>query len=309
MFLTREEISKEKHKDFIKEQKKEKIRFIIKKIIKITFIISVITTLFFLYTTYISTSLISVREYRVINEKIPDNFNGTKIIHFSDLHYGTTMNKENLDDIENKINIYRPDIIVFTGDLIDKNKNIKTQDKEILAQKLKELNASLGKYAILGDEDDESIISLYNQAEFTVLRNESELIYKTSNNPILLIGLSSYINNEINIENGFNYFNTENYNSNIYTITLIHEPDSADEIINLKHTDLILSGHSHNGSIRVPFINYTPIRPNGAKKYYQDFYEINNTKLYITSGLGTNNKSGIRLFCRPSINLYRLSNK
>ena len=45
----------------------------------------------------------------------------------------------------------------------------------------------------------------------------------------------------------------------------------------------------------------------GAKKYDQDYYEIDNSKLYISSGLGTQN--GIRLFCRPSINFYRLSNK
>lgn len=307
--MTREEISKEKHKAFLKEQKKEKTKNIIKKIIKITLFITVITTLFFFYTTYISTVMISIREYRIINKKIPDSFNGTKIVHFSDLHYGTTMIEENLSDIKKKINILKPDIIVFTGDLINHDYKMKTKDTEILTQKLKELNASLGKYAILGNEDNEEIISIYNQANFIVLRNENDLIYKSDNNPIILIGLSSLINNEQDIEKGYSYFNGETYNSNIYTITLVHEPDSADDIINSYKTDLLLSGHSHNGNIRVPFINYTPIRKNGAKKYYQDYYNIDDTKLYISSGLGTNNASGIRLFCRPSINLYRLSNK
>lgn len=307
--MTREEISKEKHKDLLKEQKKEKAKNIIKKIIKIALFIIIITTAFFFYTTYISTVMISTREYRIINKKIPDSFNGTKIVQFSDLHYGTTMIEENLSDIKKKINILKPDIIVFTGDLINHNYKMKTKDTEILTQKLKELNASLGKYAILGDEDNEEIISIYNQANFIVLRNENDLIYKSDNNPIILIGLSSLINNEQDIEKGYSYFNGETYNSDIYTITLVHEPDSADDIINSYKTDLLLSGHSHNGNIRVPFINYTPIRKNGAKKYYQDYYNIDGTKLYISSGLGTNNASGIRLFCRPSINLYRLSNK
>lgn len=253
--------------------------------------------------------MISTREYRIINKKIPDSFNGTKIVQFSDLHYGTTMIEENLSDIKKKINILKPDIIVFTGDLINHDYKMKTKDTEILTQKLKELNASLGKYAILGDEDNEEIISIYNQANFIVLRNENDLIYKSDNNPIILIGLSSLISNEQDIEKGYSYFNGETYNSDIYTITLVHEPDSADDIINSYKTDLLLSGHSHNGNIRVPFINYTPIRKNGAKKYYQDYYNIDGTKLYISSGLGTNNASGIRLFCRPSINLYRLSNK
>ena len=304
-----EQISKGKHKDLIKEQKKEKAKNIIKKIIKIALFIIIITTAFFFYTTYISTVMISTREYRIINKKIPDSFNGTKIVQFSDLHYGTTMIEENLSDIKKKINILKPDIIVFTGDLINHDYKMKTKDTEILTQKLKELNASLGKYAILGDEDNEEIISIYNQANFIVLRNENDLIYKSDNNPIILIGLSSLINNEQDIEKGYSYFNGETYNSDIYTITLVHEPDSADDIINSYKTDLLLSGHSHNGNIRVPFINYTPIRKNGAKKYYQDYYNIDGTKLYISSGLGTNNASGIRLFCRPSINLYRLSNK
>ena len=307
--MTREEISKEKHKDLLKEQKKEKAKNIIKKIIKIALFIIIITTAFFFYTTYISTVMISTREYRIINKKIPDSFNGTKIVQFSDLHYGTTMIEENLSDIKKKINILKPDIIVFTGDLINHNYKMKTKDTEILTQKLKELNASLGKYAILGDEDNEEIISIYNQANFIVLRNENDLIYKSDNNPIILIGLSSLISNEQDIEKGYSYFNGETYNSDIYTVTLVHEPDSADDIINSYKTDLLLSGHSHNGNIRVPFINYTPIRKNGAKKYYQDYYNIDGTKLYISSGLGTNNASGIRLFCRPSINLYRLSNK
>ena len=307
--MTREEISKEKHKDLLKEQKKEKAKNIIKKIIKIALFIIIITTAFFFYTTYISTVMISTREYRIINKKIPDSFNGTKIVQFSDLHYGTTMIEENLSDIKKKINILKPDIIVFTGDLINRDYKMKTKDTEILTQKLKELNASLGKYAILGDEDNEEIISIYNQANFIVLRNENDLIYKSDNNPIILIGLSSLISNEQDIEKGYSYFNGETYNSDIYTITLVHEPDSADDIINSYKTDLLLSGHSHNGNIRVPFINYTPIRKNGAKKYYQDYYNIDGTKLYISSGLGTNNASGIRLFCRPSINLYRLSNK
>ena len=232
-----------------------------------------------------------------------------KIVQFSDLHYGSTMFEENLKELSKIINERKPDIIVFTGDLIDKNYKISNEDTELIADKLKNLNANLGKYAILGDEDNDKITTIYNQANFTLLKNEYDLIYKDENNPILLIGLSSLINNEQNIETGYNYFNNNVYNSNIYTITLVHEPDSTDDIIAYHNTDLILSGHSHNGNIRVPIINYSLFKINGAKKYDQDYYKIKDTKLYISSGLGTNNSSGIRLFTRPSVTLYRLTNK
>lgn len=307
--MTREERSNEKHKDFFEEQNKEKIKNTVKKIVKVLLIISTLSALFFSYTTYISTAKITIREYRIKNKKIPSEFNGFKIIHFSDLHYGTTMSENNLLDIKKKINIRKPDIIVFTGDLINKNYKMTSKDNDILIKELKKLNASLGKYAIIGDEDDDTLLTIFNQADFTILKNESELIYKNTNNPILLVGLSSLINNEQDIEKAFNYFDQESSNPNIYTITMVHEPDSTDEILNYYATDIILSGHSHNGYIRLPFTKYSFFKSNGAKKYDQDYYKIKDTKLFISGGLGTNNKSGLRLFCRPSINLYRLSNK
>lgn len=307
--MTREEINEKKQLEIFKEQNKEKTKKIIKTIIKYSLYIIIFSVLFFSYTTFISTSKIKVREYRISNKKIPDNFNGIKIIHFSDLHYGSTMYKENLNNVKKIINERKPDIVVFTGDLIEKKYKMTSKDKESLSNTLENINASLGKYAIFGDNDSDNISTILNQANFTILKNDYDLIYNENNNPIMIIGLSSLIKNEQNIEKGYDYFNQESYNSNIYTITLVHEPDSTDDIINSHQTDLILSGHSHNGNIRIPIIKFSPFRYNGAKKYDQDHYKIKDTDLYISGGLGTNNASGIRLFCRPSINLYRLSNK
>ena len=94
--MTREEMSEEMQKEIFQEDKKEKIKKIIKITLKVIVTIAVLTTLFFTYTTYISTVKIQVREYRITNNKIPDNFNGIKILQFSDLHYGSTMFDDNL---------------------------------------------------------------------------------------------------------------------------------------------------------------------------------------------------------------------
>lgn len=303
--MTREEMNEEIQNEIFQEQNREKIKKIVKITIKTIFIVTILSTAFFFYTTYISTVKIVVREYRIKNEKIPNSFNGLKIIQFSDLHFGSTMFNENVKEIVKLSNERKPDIIVFTGDLINKEydltKNVKEQEK--LIKELKKMNATLGKYAILGDEDNEMISTIFNQSDFTILRNEYDLIYKNENTPILLTGISS---RNQDIDKAFNYFKEENHNSNIYNITLIHEPDKTDDIISKYNTDLILAGHSHNGNIRIPFINYSLFKVEGAKKYDQDYYKINNTKLYVSSGLGT--KNGIRLFCRPSINFFRLSN-
>ena len=304
--MTREELSKEKQDEIFQEQNKEQIKKIIKLVIKIIIISTIVISLFLAYTSYISTIKVGVREYRIVNEKIPNTFNGLKIIQLSDLHFGSTMLNDDVKKIVKMTNERKPDLIVYTGDLIDKNKNLTSKDQEKLINELKNLNATLGKYAILGDEDTEKESTIFNQSDFTILRNEHDLIYKDDTNPILLIGLTS-LNKNQDIEKGYSYFKETSHNSNIYTITLLHEPDAVDDILSSYQTDLFLAGHSHNGNIRLPFVKYSIFKREGAKKYDQDYYEINNSKLYISSGLGT--ESGIRLFCRPTISLYRLSNK
>ena len=70
------------------------------------------------------------------------------------------------------------------------------------------------------------------------------------------------------------------------------------------NVNLVFAGHSHGGQIRLPIIGalYTP---NGAKKHKSDYYEFENTKMYISYGIGTSILK-IRLFNQPSINFYRL---
>ncbi len=302
--MTREELNKEIQKEITDEKNIQKNKNIIKFIIRIVLFTIVFITLFYAYTTYVSTTKIGIREYRIKNKKIPNSLSGLKIIQFSDLHFGSTMFNDDVSKIKNMINIRKPDIVLFTGDLIDKKYKLNSKTQETLIKDLKSIDASLGKYAILGDEDNEIISTIFNQSDFTILRNEHELIYKDDNNAILLIGLST---KDKDIEKAYSYFKEDNHNSNIYTITILHEPDIIDEIIPTYQTDLFLAGHSHNGNIRIPFINYPLFKYDGAKKYNQDYYRINNSDLYISSGLGT--QDGFRLFCRPSINFYRLSNK
>ena len=71
--------------------------------------------------------------------------------------------------------------------------------------------------------------------------------------------------------------------------------------------NIVLAGHSHAGQVRLPFIGvlYTP---KYARKYYEPYYKLDNTELYISNGLGTS-EIPIRLFNRPSYNFYRLYKK
>ena len=299
---------KEKNNKIVKELEKEELdkkrRETRKKIIK--WLLIFFLTLFgiVLYMHYVATSGLKVKEYKVVSSKLPEGFHGLKIVHFSDLHYLSTIDKKDLKNIVNKINELKPDIIVFTGDLLDSRKEIDDNTISDVSNYLNKLEAKIGIYAIKGN-DDYSLA--YNQiiekTKIKLLNNSYELIYYKDDIPILLNGINSSIKDDYDIESAFSYSELDN----IYTITLIHEPDLTSEILVNNSPDLILAGHSHNGQVRLPFISGL-MKKNGAKKYIDSKYEIGDTTLFISGGLGTS-KNDYRLFNRPSINLYRLVSK
>lgn len=304
---TRTEKNEEKQKEIIKEKNRETRKKIVFLSLKIIFLFIIISTSFFLYTTYISSKIIIVKENRITNEKLPTTFDGLKIIQISDIHYGSTIFNEDMIKLVNLINRRNPDIVVFTGDLIDQDYKIKLKEQEELIKNLKKIDASIGKYAVMGEEDGENFTTILNQSEFNILNNDYDLIYSNSNTPILLIGIGSSLKDIKDVDTAYRYFKEETHNSNIYTITLLHEPDTVDEIISTYQTDLFLAGHSHNGHVVLPYIGGL-IPKQEAKNYNKEFYQLENSKLYISSGIGTN-ANGFRLFCHPSINFFRLSSK
>ena len=173
-----------------------------------------------------------------------------------------------------------------------------------MIKQLKNIKSTLGKYAIYGEEDKKYFDSIMTQSQFIILDNSYDLIYKNSNTPILIVGINT---NNTDLEKSYAYFKEPTHNSNIYTISLLHKPDEIDSLIEKHNSDLILAGHSHNGQIRIPKIGRI-IKKDGAKKYINEYYKINNSEIYISSGIGTN-ELGFRLFCRPSINFFRISSK
>lgn len=281
-----------------------------RKFIVITCIIVLIISGLLLYSRFIATSGLNVKEYKVVNDKITDEYHGLKIVHLSDIHFGSTITENDLDHLVNKVNELNPDIVVITGDIIDERISY---DKNILINYLKQIQSKLGKFAISGNHDLplDDFNSIVEESGFTNLDNTYKLIYANSSKPIIISGISSNYSDGSNI--GTKTAEFDSYIANltddikpIYSILLIHEPDFIDSL-NIDNYDLILAGHSHGGQVKLPLIKklYTPY---GAKKYYDEYYKINQTDLYISSGLGTS-KLKFRLFNRPSINFYRITNK
>ena len=264
------------------------------------FIILVIALIsIYLYSRYVEHNKIVMNEYRVISDSIPLNFSGLKVVHFSDLYFGNTTDIEEVNRLVDKINLVKPDLIIFTGNLYGN----KIKKEEELKSSLLKLDAKLGKYAIKGNNDYyENYETFMEEIDFKLLNNEYELIYNEDLIPIYLCGLSSSLKEEVNLDNCNSYF--EENEIELYKIYAIHEGDPSEKIVEGSSPNLILSGNTLGGLINIPF--YGPlITQNGNKKYNKNYYKINNTEIFISNGMGTDDKP-YRFLNKPSFNLYRL---
>lgn len=297
--VSRTEKNKETITKIERENIFEKHKKIFIKIFKIISITLIIIMSFLLYSRYVSTYGLTIREYSNNYENLPKDYHGLKIIHISDIHYGSTTFKNQLNNMKNNINKLKPDIVVFSGDLIDKNYQYKEQDINTIIEILSKIDSTIGKYATEGNQDKEEFENIMQKSGFTILNNTSDLIYKNTTTPIYINGIGSSSKNNNDIPKAF-----EKNNKDIFTITIMHEPDNIDEILESYNVDIALAGHSHNGQVRLPFIGAI-VKNQGAKKYYNEYYKINNTDLYISGGIGTSTLP-FRLFNRPNINFYRL---
>ena len=276
--------------------KKEKI----KKRSGIVIYIILFISLILLYSRYIEPYNLTIHEYKIKNSLLPKNFDGLKIVHFSDVHYGRTVDKKYLDKIVEKINNQNPDIVIFTGDFLDKDVKINDKELEDVKKSLSKIKSKIGNYAVNGNHDMADINTFNNimDSNFTILNNEEELIYFEDDTPISLVGLTDLSETKID----YSVFDKEN---KYFRIVLAHEPDTLE---NIKNNDInvMLAGHSHGGQVRFPFIGPIII-PTGAKKYYNFYYKEDETELFVSNGIGTSTIN-FRFLSRPSINLYRFYN-
>ena len=278
-----------------------------KKIIRFLLILLLIILLLVIYARYEGTNGLITKEYKIETADISNSFDGIKIVHFSDLHYKRIINKDRTKEIVDEINLINPDIVIFTGDLIDKDFDVSDEDIEDLTLLLNNINSKYGKYAIIGNHDyvrdDDILNDIYNNSGFVLLKNSYDVIYGDNNDKLFIGGVDTYSYDKADIDKTMEYF--EDNEDIDYKIILVHEPDYIDTITSKYNVNLVLAGHSHNGQINIPFIKEMFL-PYGSNKYYENYYIVNDTPLYVSSGIGES-RINFRLFNRPSINFYRIN--
>lgn len=254
------------------------------------------------YARVIEPAMLRINKEEIISELIPNSFNDFKIIQFSDTHIGFHYTVKKLNKLVQKINKQEPDLIVFTGDLLDKPQSFE-KTKELI-QTLRKLHAESGKFWVYGNHDHggygtDIVRNIMDEAGFRLLKNNHVFLEK-ENRHIALGGLDDILLGVPDLRKTL-----QNVNPNLFTMLLVHEPDYADKTTEYD-IDVQLSGHSHGGQVRLPLIGhiYTPLY---AEKYIKGKYLLNNgkLKLYVNQGIGTT-RLPLRFLCKPEIHSFTL---
>lgn len=254
----------------------------------------------FFYSREIEPSSLQIRKETIQSNKFAQGLDNKKIVQFSDTHLGFDYSIEDLKELIVKINDLSPDIIVFTGDLIDNPNHSDDTFEMNISETLAKLNAPDGKYWIYGNHDHggygtDRVLKIMNNAGFNLLLNSHEEVYPN----FILAGIDDVMLGEPDLATALS-----NATPDSFTMLLAHEPDFADETVKFP-VDVQLSGHSHGGQIRFPILGhlYTPIH---AEKYVLGKYQIQNQlDLFVNAGIGTT-RVPYRLFCKPEIHEYTL---
>ncbi len=240
---------------------------------------------------------VEINEIKLALPRLPKEYKGLKLAHFSDLHMGFFYEPQHFSREMEKINHFKPDIICFTGDLVDNELDHMDETVELL----RKLHAPLGKFAVLGNHDyyrdDELVAAHLTKAGFQVLRNQHAVVRRGSD-VLYMLGVEDMTMSTPDIVRA-----AEGVPLDGCKILLSHAPNFALETLEHK-IDLQLSGHSHGGQVRLPLIGHLVLPPN-ADRFPDGLQRVQETQMmvYTTRGLGTTHLP-VRFYCRPELTFF-----
>jgi predicted MPP superfamily phosphohydrolase len=256
------------------------------------------------YANRIEPQILDVNHQYIQHRFIPKSFDGIRMIQFSDTHLGFQYTLGQLTSLIKKIMALRPDLILFTGDLLDAPNKFSEINR--LVQLLEQLSAPLGKYCIYGNHDHggygtELYRNLMETAGFTVLLNEAHPIKLKDGGHIYLVGIDDAMLGQPDLALALKHVPPLSFK-----LLLSHAPDWADRVAAYP-IQWQLSGHSHGGQVKIPFVGAL-ITPPFARKYTEGLYKIGNTgslSLYVNRGIGTT-RLPFRFMARPELTVFTL---
>lgn len=307
------------------------IRYIITKLImhskkrkyfyinKIGVIVSIFFFVIMLYGFSVGRYNYRVKTVEVYSDKLPESFDGFKIVQISDFHLGSFgKNYPGVKKAINLVNAQNPDIITFTGDMV----NTFSSEMLIWMDDISKLKAKYGKYSVLGNHDYghyvkwdtpeqdslniANLIKYQKQVGFDVLNNEHRFL-KFGQDSINIVGVENW---------GLPPFPAygkldvalKDVNPNAFTLLLSHDSNHWDAQVKAKEVDLMLAGHTHAMQMGIEIGSFKWSPSKYIFKYWDGLYKDGEKYLYVNRGLGYIGLPG-RIMQRPEITVIILKKK
>lgn len=241
-----------------------------------------------------------VRRIKMAFDKLPASFKGLKIVHISDIHCGSFTNKAAVARGVKKIMDAQPDLILFSGDLVNDRATEMKDYMDLFSQ----LKAPMGMYSTFGNHDygdyvswphegvskNQNLINLakvHAELGWRLLMNEHVVLEKNGEQ-IALIGIENWSNKARFPKHGrmdLAYPGAEKYP---FKILMSHDPSHwhAQVIPQYADVDLTLSGHTHGMQfgVEIPGFHWSPVQY--VYKEWAGLYEAGKQKLYVNRGFG-----------------------
>lgn len=236
-------------------------------------------------------------------KNLPDSLVGKTIMQISDLHIGDEVDTSFIINALRQAQVYQPHFVVYTGDFVNGTDPVIRYNQ--LQQVLQHtVLGSIGTLGILGNHDygmnwtlqkvAEKVTQMATHAGINLLRNQNAQIQG-----INFIGIDDYWGPNFNPAQAMSH-----YNPAIANLVLCHNPDVCDLDVWNGYSGWILSGHTHGGQCKPPFLP-PPILPINNKKYAAGQIDVgNNRTLYVNRALG--HRWQLRFNVRPEITVFTL---
>jgi len=282
--------------------------------------ISTAVFFFFVYGITLGKYHYKLREITIESDKIPASFNGFKIVHISDIHAGTFDSKSGVMKGVRMINDQNPDLILFTGDMVNSHSQEVVPYIDVFSQ----TKAKYGKYGILGNHDyslyardlDSSqkisdvkkLIAYNEQMGFEMLLNDHTHI-TINGDSIAVAGVENWglppFPQFGNLQKA-----TDGIAEGEYTVLMSHDPSHWDAEVKsfAKDIDLTLSGHTHGMQfgIYLPWFKWSLVKLKYKK--WAGLFSENDKHMYVNVGYGFIAFPG-RAGMRPEITVITLKSK